>query len=74
MRYLDVTKIDLVRHYEEHVLSLQNAIIRDVRLVKQVMKQLEKRMLGDKLNTAALNQWKVLSNHKINLLQRVSYY
>ena len=67
LRYLDITKDELVRHYEEHVLSLQNAIMNDVRLVKQVMKQLEKRMLGDKLNTAALNQWKVLSNHKINL-------
>tara|TARA_B100001250_G_C19116271_1_gene493321 strand:- start:65 stop:514 length:450 start_codon:yes stop_codon:yes gene_type:complete len=72
LRYLDVTRIDLVRHYEEHVLSLQNAIMNDVRLVKQVMKQLEKKMLGDKLNTAALNQWKVLSNHKINLLKSMA--
>ena len=72
LRYLDVTRIDLVRHYEEHVLSLQNAITNDVRLVKQVMKQLEKKMLGDKLNTAALNQWKVLSNHKINLLKSMA--
>ena len=72
LRYLDVTRIDLVRHYEEHVLSLQNAITNDVRLVKQVMKQLEKRMLGDKLNTAALNQWKLLSNHKINLLKSMT--
>ena len=72
LRYLDVTRIDLVRHYEEHVLSLQNAIMNDVRLVKQVMKQLEKRMLVDKLNTAALNQWKALSTHKINLLKSIA--
>ena len=72
LRYLDITKIELVRHYEEHVLSLQNAITKDVRVVKQVMNQLEKKILGDKLNTSTLNQWKLLSNHKINLLKRMA--
>ena len=72
LRYLDITKDVLVRHYEEHILSLRNAIMNDVRLVKRVMNLLEKRMLGDKLNTAALNQWKVLSNHKINLLKSMA--
>ena len=46
LRYLDITKDELIKHYENHVLSLQNAITNDVRLVKQVMKPLEKRMLG----------------------------
>lgn len=72
LRYLDITKDELIKHYDNHVLSLRNAITNDVRLVKQVMNQLEKRMLGDKLNTAALNQWKALSNHKINLLKSMA--
>ena len=72
LRYLDITKDELIKHYDNHVLSLRNAITNDVRLVKQVMNQLEKKILGDKLNTAALNNWKALSTHKINLLKRMA--
>jgi hypothetical protein len=67
-----ITKDALVRHYEYHVISLERAVMEDVRLVKQMMKTLEKKILThDGVNSTALNQWKTLSNYKIKLLNKI---
>ena len=67
-----ITKDALVRHYEYHVISLERAVMEDVRLVKQMMKTLEKKILtNDGVNSTALNQWRTLSNYKIKLLNKI---
>ena len=67
-----ITKDALVRHYEYHVISLERAVMEDVRLVKQMMKTLEKKILThDGVNSTALNQWRTLSNYKIKLLNKI---
>ena len=70
MEYHTISREQLVIHYENHLISLERSIIEDVRLVKQMMKNLEKKIVTrEGLDTTALNQWRSLSNHKINLLK-----
>ena len=72
MEYHTISREQLVIHYENHLISLERSIIEDVRLVKQMMKNLEKKILTRSgLDTTVLNQWKSLSNHKINLLKNI---
>ena len=72
MEYHTISREQLVIHYENHLISLKRSIIEDVRLVKQMMKNLEKKIVTrEGLDTTALNQWRSLSNHKINLLKNI---
>ena len=72
MEHHTITKDALVRQYEYHVISFERAVMEDVRLVKQMMKTLEKKILThDGVNSTALNQWKTLSNYKIKLLNKI---
>ena len=72
MEYHTISREQLVIHYENHLISLERSIIEDVRLVKQMMKSLEKKIVThDGLDNTALSQWKSLSNHKINLLKNI---
>ncbi len=74
MEHHTITKDALVRHYEYHVISLERAVMEDVRLVKQMMQTLQKKILRhDGVNSTALNQWKGLSNHKIKLLNKIKH-
>ena len=67
-----ITKDALVRHYEYHVISLERAVMEDVRLVKQMMETLQKKILThDGVNSMAVNQWRALSTHKIKLLNKI---
>ena len=70
MEHHTITKDALVRHYEYHVISFERAVMEDVRLAKQIMETLQKKILThDGLNSKALNQWKALSTHKLKLLR-----
>ena len=72
MEYHTISREQLVIHYENHLISLERSIIEDVRLVKQMMKSLEKKIVTrEGLDNTALSQWKSLSNHKINLLKNI---
>ena len=72
MEYHTISREQLVIHYENHLISLERSIIEDVRLVKQMMKNLEKKIVTrEGINNIALNQWRSLSNHKINLLRNI---
>ena len=72
MEHHTITKDALVRHYEYHVISLERAVMEDVRLVKQMMQTLQKKILRhDGVNSTALNQWRTLSNYKIKLLNKI---
>ena len=59
-------------HYEYHIVSMERAVMEDVRLCKQMMQTLQRKILThDGVNSIALNQWKTLSNHKIKLLNKI---
>ena len=45
MEYHTISREQLVIHYENHLISLERSIIEDVRLVKQMMKNLEKKIV-----------------------------
>ena len=72
MEHHTITKEALIKHYEYHIISMERSIMEDVRLVKQMMETLQKKILTyDGVNSTALNQWKTLSNHKIKLLNKI---
>ena len=72
MEHHTITKDALVRHYEYHVISFERAVMEDIRLVKNMMKTLQNKILThDGVNSTALSQWKGLSNHKIKLLHKI---
>ena len=72
LEYHTITKDMLVRHYEYHVISFERAVMEDIRLVKQMMETLQKKILRhDGVNSTALSQWKALSTHKIKLLNKI---
>ena len=67
-----ITKEALVRHYEYHVISFERAVMEDVRLVKQMMQTLQRKIVTrDGVNSIILKEWKMLSNHKIQLLNKI---
>ena len=72
LEYHTITKAAIIRHYEYHVISFERAVMEDIRLVKQMMKTLQNKILThDGVNSTALSQWKGLSNHKIKLLNKI---
>ena len=72
MEHHTITKDALVRHYEYHVISFERAVMEDIRLVKQMMQTLQRKIVTrDGVNSTALSQWKGLSNHKIKLLNKI---
>ena len=72
MEHHTITKDALVRHYEYHVISFERAVMEDVRLVKNMMKTLQNKILThDGVNSIILKEWKMLSNHKIQLLNKI---
>ena len=74
LEYHTITKDALVRHYEYHVISFERAVMEDVRLVKNMMKTLQNKILThDGVNSTALNQWKALSTHKLKLLSKIKH-
>jgi len=74
LEYHTITKDALVRHYEYHVISFERAVMEDVRLLKQLMETLQKKILThDGLDSKALNQWKALSTHKLKLLNKIKH-
>ena len=69
-----ITKEALIKHYEYHIISLERAAMEDIRLCKQMMQTLERKIVTrDGLDSMALNQWKGLSNHKIKLLNKIKH-
>ena len=72
MEHHHISKEALIKHYEYHIISMEHSIMEDVRLVKQMMETLQKKILTyNGVNSTALNQWKTLSNHKIKLLNKI---
>ena len=72
LEYHTITKDMLVRHYEYHVISFERAVMEDIRLVKNMMKTLQNKILThDGVNSIILKEWKMLSNHKIKLLNKI---
>jgi len=72
LEYHTITKAALIRHYEYHVISFERAVMEDIRLVKQMMKTLQNKILThDGVNSTALSQWKALSTHKLKLLSKI---
>ena len=72
MEHHTITKEALIKHYEYHIISMERSIMEDVRLVKQMMETLQKKILTyDGVNSTALNQWRILSNYKIKLLHKI---
>jgi hypothetical protein len=72
LEYHTITKEALIKHYEYHLISMERAVMEDIRLVKQLMETLQKKILThDGVNSTALNHWKGLSNHKIKLLNKI---
>ena len=72
LEYHTITKDMLVRHYEYHVISFERAVMEDVRLVKQMMQTLQRKILThDGVNSIILKEWKMLSTHKLKLLSKV---
>ena len=60
MEYHTISREQLVIHYENHLISLERSIIEDVRLVKQMMKNLEKKILTrEGLDTTVLKSMEV---------------
>ena len=74
MEHHTITKEALIKHYEYHIISLERAVMEDIRLCKQMMQTLQRKILThDGVNSTALNQWKTLSNHKIKLLNKIKH-
>ena len=74
LEYHTITKAALIRHYEYHVISFERAVMEDVRLVKNMMKTLQNKILThDGVNSTALSQWKALSTHKLKLLSKIKH-
>ena len=72
LEYHTITKDMLVRHYEYHVISFERAVMEDVRLCKQMMQTLQRKILThDGVNSIILKEWKMLSTHKLKLLSKV---
>ena len=72
LEYHTITKAALIRHYEYHVISFERAVMEDVRLVKQMMQTLQRKIVTrDGVNSIILKEWKMLSNHKIKLLNKI---
>ena len=62
----------LINHYETHFISMERAVIEDVRLCKKLMRSLQKKIVTrEGVDGAALTQWRSLSNHKISLLRTI---
>ena len=72
MEHHTITKEALIKHYEYHIISMERSIMEDVRLVKQMMETLQKKILPyNGVNSTALNHWKALSTHKLKLLNKI---
>ena len=72
LQYHTITKAAIIRHYEYHVISFERAVMEDVRLVKQMMQTLQRKIVTrDGVNSIILKEWKMLSNHKIQLLNKI---
>lgn len=69
-----ITKEVLINHFENHdCLSLERAIVEDLRLLKQMSKVLCENMHTSKgLDDKSVKLWIALSNHKLNLLAKIS--
>jgi hypothetical protein len=69
-----ITKDVLINHFENHdCLSLERAIVEDLRLIKKMSKVLCQNMHSKKgLDDKSVKLWVTLSNHKLNLLAKVS--
>ena len=69
-----ITKEALIKHYEYHIISMERAVMEDIRLCKQMMQTLERKIVTrDGVNSTALNQWKALSTHKLKLLSKIKH-
>ena len=72
MEYHTLSREQLVVHYETHCISIERTAMEDIRLVKKMMKSLERRIVTrEGVDGTALTQWRSLSNHKINLLRTI---
>ena len=45
LEYHTITKAAIIRHYEYHVISFERAVMEDVRLVKQMMETLQRKIV-----------------------------
>ena len=74
LEYHTITKESLIKHYESHFINIERAVMEDVRLCKQMMQTLERKILThDGVNSTALNHWKALSTHKLKLLSKIKH-
>ena len=72
MEYHTISREQLVIHYETHCISIERTAMEDIRLVKKMMKSLERRIVTrEGVDGTALTQWRSLSNHKISLLRTI---
>jgi len=72
MEYHTLSREQLVVHYENHFICMERAAMEDIRLVKKMMKSLERKIVTrEGVDGTALTQWRALSNHKISLLRTI---
>ena len=63
---------ELTNHFENHVVTIERAILHDVCIIKQLMNELEQKMRTKQgIESAILIQWQKLSSQKINLIGKL---
>ena len=74
LEYHTITKESLIKHYESHFINIERAVMEDVRLCQQMMQTLQRKIVTrDGVNSIILKEWKMLSNHKIQLLNKIKH-
>ena len=58
-------------HFKNHLLSLRACITRDIREVKKMQARLLKDMYKGEMKSASINAWMRLSQHKINIANKL---
>ena len=74
MPVVELTRDCLENHFENHAISYQRSVQEDVRICKNLQRDLLQRMkhADGVLDTSAVNLWKGLSAYKLTLLKRLS--
>ena len=72
MQYVEISKVDFVRHFENHVLSFHRICSRDIRLIHNMQKVLLETMrTNNGLNPNSLSSWMRLSAYKISIASKM---
>ena len=67
----EISFLQFQRHFENHLLSLRACITREIREVKKMQARLLKDMYKGEMKSASINAWMRLSQHKINIANKL---